>query len=424
MANTIEAVYVSNPENETDTASHITITHEQVLLIRAMKEAGNHVFQCWVKANANKTIKFICDSNEKTVNVTTAWQKVEWFFKTESTSDIKIKFPVGQYWFYNTKLEKGNKATDWSPAPEDFDKNLADSVNRVQVGGRNYIILGKLGAYTPYNTTPICSGNVITTTFNPTSTEQRLCITVDGVNLANEICTLSGYIKVDGVIPSECFFTGGITNLGGTAVINKKYDSITGYFEITQRYSSLAEQAQWTIHAPTRHVIGASEVITFEKLKLEKGTRATDWAPAPEDVENAIDNNTQKIVEAESNIEQLSTQISTLVQDGSGKSLMTQTATGWTFSMGDFEEALNNLLAHIKIGYYNNQPCLELVVDDAKQKLMLTNTDIRFMESDTTAAYITGNIMNIDNAKINNTFSVVRYEFALDDDDTLNILYE
>lgn len=31
----------------------------------------------------------------------------------------------------NVKLEKGNKATDWSPAPEDVDDNLASSVDNI-----------------------------------------------------------------------------------------------------------------------------------------------------------------------------------------------------------------------------------------------------------------------------------------------------
>ena len=141
-------------------------------------------------------------------------------------------------------------------------------------------------------------------------------------------------------------------------------------------------------------------------------------------VKTIADSNRASIIDAESNIEQLSNQISTLVQDGSGKSLMVQTSTGWTFSMGNFEDALNNLLSHIVIGTYNGQPCLELTVDGSKQRLMLTNTDIRFMESNTTAAYITGDTMNIDNATVDNKFSINGYEWSRDSDDTLNLVFK
>lgn len=217
----------------------------------------------------------------------------------------------------------------------------------------------------------------------------------------------------------------------------------------------------------------------ISNLKLEIGNKATDWTPAPEDIDATFDlysttvemnsaieqkadsiksevstqidgvtnrlstveqtasgissrvtdventevDNTNRIITAESDITQLADQISSLVQDGSGKSLMIQTATGWTFSMGSFEAALNNLLSHIIVGTYNDQPCLELTVDGSKQRLMLTNADIRFMESDTPAAYITGDTMNIDNAKIDNKFSIDGYEWSLDSDDTLNLVF-
>lgn len=140
-------------------------------------------------------------------------------------------------------------------------------------------------------------------------------------------------------------------------------------------------------------------------------------------ISSKVTDNAQSITGVKTDIEQLSDQISTLVQDGSGQSLMVQSGDGWVFSMGEFEDALNNLLSHVKIGTYNDQPCLELTVDDSKQRLMLTNTDIRFMENDTTAAYITGDVMNIDNARIDNKFSIDGYEWSLDSDDTLNLLY-
>lgn len=71
----------------------------------------------------------------------TEWQYVTWTF----TTDNKLKTAnscyffvycrdfTGDVFFYNLKLEKGNKATDWSPAPEDTD----NAINNIQIGGRN-----------------------------------------------------------------------------------------------------------------------------------------------------------------------------------------------------------------------------------------------------------------------------------------------
>lgn len=117
-------------------------------------------------------------------------------------------------------------------------------------------------------------------------------------------------------------------------------------------------------------------------LKLEKGNKATDWTPAPEDVDSkflnyytkaetnselsvmadnitstvsstyskkedlndmgeSIGDAVDRIDQAESAIQQLADSISMLVTNGTGVSLMEQTANGWTFSTGALEAAVN-----------------------------------------------------------------------------------
>ena len=64
------------------------------------------------------------------------WTHVEWTFTTDSTkllnstaSDIYIyaRDMTGDIYFCDLKLEKGNKATDWTPAPEDVDAGIANA---------------------------------------------------------------------------------------------------------------------------------------------------------------------------------------------------------------------------------------------------------------------------------------------------------
>ena len=187
----------------------------------------------------------------------------------------------------NVKFEIGNKATDWTPAPEDINQNITDAVNGVQVGGRNYIVLGKLSSYTPYNSKPTYSGTTITTTCNSTNTASYFTLGIDGfAPVEGEIYTLSGYIKVNGEIPSENFIQGRPTTYGDeSGFISNMYNATTGYFEKTQKYTG-----SWILHSFSKHVSGSAEVITFDKLKFEKGNKATDWTPAPEDVDAGISN--------------------------------------------------------------------------------------------------------------------------------------
>ena len=55
------------------------------------------------------------------------------FWREASSPNYKISI-------YDIKVEKGNMATDWTPAPEDVDQNINDAVNGIQIGGRNLLL--------------------------------------------------------------------------------------------------------------------------------------------------------------------------------------------------------------------------------------------------------------------------------------------
>ena len=327
--------------------------------------------------------------------------------------------------YHHIKLEKGNKATDWTPAPEDVDA----AIDNIQVGGRNYFST-KTQSAQKFDS----NGEFRLHDYqNKGSFTQFFNLTVPMSTFLGKECVLSfDIISPNGETPLQVYNSNGdvryLMNVTGIkSPISTSWISQKLKITVTDRGESknVSNSNKIEIYCPNQ--MGCK----VRNVKFEIGNKATDWTPAPEDidadidnVQSNVDNNAQKIAESESNIEQLSNQISTLVQDGSGKSLMTQTSTGWTFSMGAFEEALNNLLSHIEIGMFNNKPCLELKVDESEQSLMLTNTDIRFMESNSPTARITGDTMNIDNATIDNKFSINGYEWSRDSDDTLNLVFK
>lgn len=134
---------------------------------------------------------------------------------------------------------------------------------------------------------------------------------------------------------------------------------------------------------------------------------------------------------AETLIQQLSDSISMLVTDGNGTSLMTQTEDGWTFSTAEIQasveavsENLNNLTddlgstssavnvlkqavadlgeiaEYVKIGTYENEPCIELGESDSEFKMRITNTRILFMEGSNVVAHISNQSLHIKKAVI------------------------
>jgi hypothetical protein len=187
-------------------------------------------------------------------------------------------------------------------------------------------------------------------------------------------------------------------------------------------------------------VAGDEYDITYWRPKIELGNVATDWTPAPEDmassddvdtVASSVEANQERITEAEALLELLSESISMLVTDGSGASLMKQTDGGWTFSTGDLQDAVNRasesldalttdvgdvhntidilqqavsdlgtLADYVKIGTYEDEPCIELGESDSDFKLLITNTRIMFREGTGVPAYFTNQSMHIKKAVV------------------------
>lgn len=186
--------------------------------------------------------------------------------------------------------------------------------------------------------------------------------------------------------------------------------------------------------------IQSDDIFYFSSPQIEKGNQATDWSMAHEDlatadelaiVQSSNEAVEERVAEAESLIQQLSDSISMLVTDGNGESLMVQTETGWTFSTGQLQSAVDTasenlatlmndmddtdlvvnalqqavsdlgvLSDYIKIGTYENEPCIELGESDSDFKLLITNTRIMFMEGSGVPAYLNNQSLFIKKAVI------------------------
>ena len=180
--------------------------------------------------------------------------------------------------------------------------------------------------------------------------------------------------------------------------------------------------------------------LALSNFKVEKGNQATDWTPAPEDlatsdeldsVQSSAELTNERLTTAESLIEQLSDCISMLVIDSNGESLMTQTDEGWTFSTSKIQSAVDSaseslnelenvvgdvnstieviqqalsdlgvLNDYVKIGTYENDPCIELGESDSEFKLIITNTRIMFTEGSGVPAYFNNQSLFINRAVI------------------------
>ena len=139
----------------------------------------------------------------------------------------------------------------------------------------------------------------------------------------------------------------------------------------------------------------------------------------------------ERVTVAESQIQQIADMIATLVTDGNGASLMTQTENGWTFSVGEITDTLSTatedidtlsgqvdsanssintlqqavddlgvMADYVVITSYNDQPCIELGERDNNFKLRITNTEIQFADGTTIPAYLSNQKLYIEKAEV------------------------
>ncbi|MFR2776756.1 MAG: phage tail spike protein [Anaerostipes sp.] len=238
--------------------------------------------------------------------------------------------PGTWYIFRNLKIEKGNKATDWTPAPEDIDEEFkkysttevmnssieqaANSIkldvaatyttksefNSMQIGGRNYVIGSSTADVTDWKMSGWTRNTF--TTYSASERTYKLVAEHGWVNayyvvdssLASNIVTLSFYAKC---LSEETTATDnyGLCLSNSSATDPFITNDLTGYKPTQDEWMRL----QITFTLNKGHQFGIAARCTPEgvnlkttwlikDVKLEKGNKPTDWTPAPEDTEEEI----------------------------------------------------------------------------------------------------------------------------------------
>lgn len=285
----------------------------------------------WLKASKNMTMRVGMEQGGvKTCSVTTAWQKFSHTFTaTDYPNHAFIMYVSGttvtsgdHYFAHSIMVEEGNKPSDWSPAPEDInasieakaskidvytkletytkaqtdsaikvakdsielgvkntyetksnvESKITTAVNNVQVGGRNLlkdtskelksVTFGGWDYYFPNNITSWEKNKTLTGNIYLKPTEQEAS------------CMLHVRYKDS----SYKQYRGNIISAG-----KEGYSTVT----ITVPNSDDISHIQFSI----RHSASSTpkDVVYYKEAKVEKGNKATDWTPAPEDVDLAID---------------------------------------------------------------------------------------------------------------------------------------
>lgn len=381
---------------------------------------------------------------------------------------------VGTYEIKNCKIERGNRPTDWSPAPEDMatasrmteaetkinqnaeainlratKTEVTQAVDSISVGGQNLVAtkrfqearnVSSTKEFTLSNawaTTFISNANLIEILEPGTEYTVRYELELTGrTEVPTKFDMMVGFLIYSN---AHATWISLATNMSETADIGTK-QVVQKTFTTPEAWndeSLIGYSRRWTTEGSEPVGFDTFKVTNF---KIEKGNKATDWSPAVDDmaavddlavIQSTSDLIEERVTTAESLIDILSNNISMLVTDSNGESLMSQTSTGWTFSTEQIQntvnstsESLNNLVnevedidsavgvlqqavddlgaigEYVKIGTYEDEPCIELGEGDSDFKLLITNTRIIFMEGTDNVAYINNQSLYIKKAVI------------------------
>ena len=211
----------------------------------------------------------------------TAATTLEWFrIRIDGAEMASKTFTVS-----NAKAERGNKATDWTSAPEDVQAEVNAKIDGIEVGGRNYcaeiIKANNNTATTGISITYAGSGVWRVHGTSTGSGSLALYYIIDHFTSLGYGDTYT--FSADTPIPSDCrLYVNFSTSSDTTSVkaVNGEYGESTLTFTCDSdkriRYVGVNWKSGITIDFSSRY-------------KLEKGNKATDWTPVPEDVDAQID---------------------------------------------------------------------------------------------------------------------------------------
>lgn len=282
-----------------------------------------------------------------TYTIPTDNEYVRIVFRFDIHSDGSTPYTVN---WWDLKAELGNKATDWTPAPEDVDADISKvdgkfanysttaqmnnaitqaitaesnsirlevsgtyttktEFNELQIGGRNLIRAYYIGHFDNGSTDAskyitsgkvVCQGNGAHTGFRfdsincyEPSTQYVLSgyITVTSKS-CNNIYVFNGKrhsfisFKIDGIAYSNPF------DIERTDAINILNDGKPHFFELGYETNANIPADVDVSYTYIQLNKNNTTQINYEinGFKLEKGNKATDWSPAPEDVEAKFNN--------------------------------------------------------------------------------------------------------------------------------------
>ena len=351
----------------------VNVTDTEYIVSFDAKADNNIDIKCFFYS-PNTTTNSISSTGQGTVSndghclvsITTEWKRY-WVKWKQTPADSKKGVIVGRNetntraYIRAVKLEKGTKATDWTPAPEDIEAEIETTKESVAEHTTALNNITSRVSTTESNITKI-NGNITSVTERISTAEQKItdsaitstvsknfytkeqvdAIEIGGRNLiSNSAPTdLTGWSELEGwtlslvdctaspkgkavretvstanssggmykppiskdkLINGETYTISAWIRASKSLIINFKNELMTPenninvttawkYFTFTSKIDTSKQYYSDIFYINNTADATVGTWIEVHSLKLEKGTKATDWTPAPEDTQTQIEN--------------------------------------------------------------------------------------------------------------------------------------
>ena len=286
--------------------------------------------------------------NEGTYPLTKEWKRYTRTYTSYSTGSLSFFLrEAGEFDITNIKIEKGNKPTDWTPAPEDIESSITEvsdkqSSMQLDLDGFKTSVSNTYATKTQLNTVDGKFANYSTTTQMNSAIQQSANSIKNEVSSTYVTKTDFNALEVGGrnliirnneQVNKMVATDGSIGTLTGSSLMNdfipvtpneelmfsqEKIGSGDNYF----RYCFYADDKKTVIRRTPNDSSKFKEIVpsgaywlrvsydTNNKVKIERGNKATDWTPAPEDIENSISSVNSKVATIETNLDSVTSRVS------------------------------------------------------------------------------------------------------------------
>lgn len=269
----------------------------------------------WEDSTKTSTLRFYDNASPQTGSIlnsqvgTTDYKRVSVTFNSGNATISTCRFECDTdtaFLIYGLKLEEGNIATDWTPAPEDAESMIGN----IKIGGRNLIPVGMIKNFNGLSTFSYDKASNTWTCVAPIGSNSwgRGIYFDPGVK---KIYIPRGYtyiISLEVNPEVACIWSADVNNGFDGMPSGTGNDNDNTSLRKASDHSLVANKWQrvWFSYTPRTDVLydifdassnwgivttDATSPIKFKirNVKGEFGTVPTDWTPAPEDVDNKID---------------------------------------------------------------------------------------------------------------------------------------